>query len=821
MDQANTQICDLEEQLIEQSQGSFDGQISFSIEGMTCAGCSSRVEKALNAHDGVTRANVNLAIERADISFDPDKTNPAELAQAVRDTGFDVPTETVSLDVDGMTCAACAGRVEKAIRAIPGVIDARVNAATDRADVDWLGGDTSILTDAVSNSGYAASLRLSAAAQRKQQQQERADRQKAQNRREMMIFAISVALTAPLVIQMILRMIGIDISMPGWLELALATPVQFWIGARFYKGAWSSIKAGSGNMDVLVAMGTSAAYFFSLVMLLRLGEAAVGHLYFEAAAVIITLILLGKILEARAKRGTTSAIMKLMALRPENARVERNGREYEIPVEDVASGDIVIVRPGERIPVDGKIIDGNSQSDESMITGESLPVDKTVGDMVTGGALNGTGRLKLAATRVGEDSMLAKIITLVENAQSGKAPVQRLVDKVAAIFVPTIIAIAIITFIGWMLYGSSFENALIAAVSVLVIACPCALGLATPTAIVAGTGAAAKAGILFRDVTALEQAHRVDTVIFDKTGTLTEGRPAVTGIKAIGMDETTMMQLAASLQSASEHPLARAVTDYASQHQLKLSSVSNFAGKTGFGVTGEVDGSKIMIGNDALMKKYKISNDAKLDSLRAEWEEQGKTAVLVAIDNSLTGLIAISDPLRPQTLEAVKTLKNNGINPMMLTGDAERTARNIAKAAGITDFRAETLPQDKAKVIEQLHKKGKVVAMIGDGINDAPALALADVGIAMGTGTDVAIETAGITLMRPDPRLVSCALDASRRTWNKLWQNLFWAFIYNIIGIPLAVMGLLNPAIAGAAMAMSSVSVVTNSLLLRGWRPKL
>ncbi|MCP4044566.1 MAG: copper-translocating P-type ATPase, partial [Gammaproteobacteria bacterium] len=786
-----------------------------------CAGCSTRLETALSEFEGVDEASVNLALERADISFDQSKTTAADLVKLVHDTGFGVSAETLSLDVTGMTCANCAARVEKSLKSVPGVLDARVNAATDRADVDWLGGEASLLIEAVKTAGYSATPHLSAPARQKQQQELKAAKIATQTRSELILLAVSVALTLPMVIQMIAGMLGAHLRIPGWIELALATPVQFWIGARFYKGAWNALKAGTGNMDTLVAMGTSAAYFYSLAMLLKLGEQAHGHLYFEASAVIITLILFGKILEARAKRGTTAAISELMALRPETANVLREGSETELPVEEVLVDDIIIIRPGERIPVDGKIVEGRSQADESLITGESLPVDKKVGDPVTGASINGTGLLHVKATRIGEDATLSKIIKLVENAQSGKAPVQRLVDRVSAIFVPAIIIIAVATFAGWLLTGGEFESALVAAVSVLVIACPCALGLATPTAIVAGTGAAAKAGILFRDVEALERAHQVDTVIFDKTGTLTQGHPAVTDIFSTGGDEEKLLHLAASLQSASEHPLARAVVNHAEEKHLKLGKVKEFESHTGKGVSGMVDGKPVIIGNRSIMKKNQITISKKILATKDTWEDEGKTAVLVAIEGTLAGLLGISDPIRKETALAVKALKQEGITAIMLTGDSMRTAKTIARAAGIEQFEAETLPGDKARFIEKLHGEGKVVAMVGDGINDAPALALADIGIAMGSGSDVAMETAGITLMRSNPAMVSEAIRVSRSTWRKLWQNLFWAFIYNVIGIPLAMMGLLNPAIAGAAMAMSSLSVVTSSLMLRLWKPKV
>ena len=822
-----TQVCEIEKATgagATTAEMKAPGRLTLPVKGMTCAGCSARLEKALNQTPGIIKARVNLPLERAAIEYESDEIDGAGLRAAVVDAGFDVPVRQIVLDVTGMTCAACAGRVEKALKGVPGVIAARVNAATDRADVDMAGSDdTQALLNAVKQAGYAATPRLGSGALRREQEKALAAERALAGRREMALLALAVVLTAPLVVQMIMSMLGLAFTMPGWLQAVLAAPVQFIVGARFYKGAWQALQARAGNMDLLVALGTSAAFFFSLASLAGFGAASGGHLYFEASAVVITLVLLGKVFEARAKRGTTSAILELMALRPETARVQRNGAEIEMAIEDIAAGDIVIVRPGEAMPVDGEVIEGKSQADEALITGESLPVDKAPGDPVTAGSMNGTGRLLIRTLRAGEDSTLSKIITLVENAQSGKAPVQRLVDRISEVFVPVIIIIAGAAFAGWMMAGAGFEAALVAAVSVLVIACPCALGLATPTAIVAGTGAAARAGILFKDVVVLEQAHKVDTVIFDKTGTLTEGRPAVTGVKVAddAAGEKTVMALAASAQSASEHPLARAIVDYARTGNLELMPVKDFAGHTGFGISAAVAGRKVLIGNRALMETHKIAIADALTGQQAAWQKKGHTVVLVAIDGKAAAAVAIADPLRPQTPAAVAALERQGITAMMVTGDAPATARTIAAEAGITDVRAGALPEDKARIIEQLQAGGKVVAMVGDGINDAPALALADAGIAMGTGTDVAMRTAGITLMRPDPRLVAAALDASRQTWRKLWQNLFWAFIYNLIGIPLAVAGLLNPAIAGAAMAMSSVSVVTSSLMLRSWKAKL
>ncbi len=727
----------------------------------------------------------------------------------------------VGLDIGGMTCANCSGRVEAALRGVPGVASAEVNLAMERADVNLSDPrtDTALLVDAVKRAGYAATPRVGDAEARRAQDHARDEEQRKAQRHDLIVLTVAAALTLPLVAQMAAMAAGLPMFLPPYAELALATPVQFWAGARFYRGAWGALKARAGNMDVLVVMGTSAAYLFSLVMLLRLGDGAKGHLYFEAAAVIVTLVLAGKWLETRAKRGTTAAIHELMALRPETARVERDAAVVEIAISEVVRGDVVIVRPGERIPVDGEIIEGETEVDEALITGESLPVTRTAGDKVTGGAINGTGMVRITATAVGEDSTLARIIRLVENAQAGKAPVQRLVDRVAAIFVPAVVAIAALTFAGWLLVGGGLESALVSAVSVLVIACPCALGLATPTAIVAGTGSAAKAGILIKDVEALERAHRVDAVIFDKTGTLTEGRPVVTDVVALGPDEAELLAVAAGVQAGSEHPLARAVVEKARAGGITPEAAHGLKSYTGLGVAASVGERRVVIGNMALMQAQEIDAAAAGDAVE-ELEANGKTAIVVAIDGRVAGVMGIADRLRPEARAAVAALKERGIETLMLSGDAERVAAAIARDAGVDRFQGSVRPETKVAVAKELQGKGKVVAMVGDGVNDAPALAAADVGIAMGTGTDVAMETAGVTLMRSDPRLVAAALDVSRATWRKIWQNLFWAFIYNIIGIPLAASGMLSPAIAGAAMAMSSVSVVSSSLMLRSWKPK-
>jgi Cu+-exporting ATPase len=777
------------------------------IEGMTCATCAGRVEKALSSLPGV-QATVNLAGEQADVRYDPERVTPVALAEAVERAGYDVPYETRELAISGMTCATCAGRVEKALAAVPGVVRATVNLASEKASVEGLAGvlRPADLIAAVQRAGYEAEL-LTGDVER--------DRQivAAEERRlrwETWRIAAAVMLSAPLLLPMF------GVPLPGWLQLALATPVQFIIGARFYVAAWKALRAGTGNMDLLVSLGTSAAYFYSLYLLVS----GIGHhLYFEAAAVVIALIMLGKWLEGRAKRSTTAAIRSLTSLRPDTARVERDGGEIEVPVAAVAVRDVVMVRPGERLPVDGVVLSGRSEVDESLLTGESLPVAKSPGDKVTGGSINGTGLLRIETTAVGEQSTLSRIIALVENAQAKKAPVQRLVDRVAAIFVPVVLVVALGAFLGWWLVAGNVTAGVIAAVSVLVIACPCSLGLATPTALMVGTGAAARAGILIRDAEALERAHRLDTVVLDKTGTLTEGKPAVTDIGPVGISEDDLLKLAAAAQTGSEHPLARAVL--ARAEGLALPPLQEFESHTGTGLTARVAGRWIVIGNRRLMSEHGVETD-HLEAAAASLEDLGRTVMWIAAlapAPQLLGLIAVADPVKPGAREAVQRLHEIGIETVLMTGDNERTAAAVAAQVGVRRVMAGVLPGDKAAEVQRLQAEGRHVGMVGDGVNDAPALAAADVGIAMGTGADVAMETAGITLMRGDPLLIGDAIDVSRATYSKIRQGLFWAFVYNVIGMPLAAIGLLSPIIAGAAMALSSVSVVSNALLLHRWRP--
>jgi Cu+-exporting ATPase len=787
------------------------------VTGMTCSACAARLEKALLRAPGVRSATVNFATEQADVTFDGDNMSAAGVAGVIAKAGYGVGETTFTFDVGGMTCSACAGRIEKSLLRIPGVLQANVNVALERADVTTIAGkvEREMLVSAVEKAGYTASFASDAA---DDEEQHRALEAQAL-RRELYTLIAAVLLTLPLVAQMAAMVLGFNFHLSVWVELLLATPVQFVIGARFYRSAWKAIRARAGNMDVLVAMGTSTAYLYSVYLLLTLGTDAAGKLYFEASAVIITLVLLGKYMEARAKRGTTAAIRQLMDLRPKTARVVRDGKELELPIAQLRKGDLVVVRPGESIPVDGKLAEGSSEVDESLITGESIPVDKQPGDKVTGGSINGTGLMKVTATAVGEDSTLAKIIRLVENAQAGKAPIQRLVDRISEVFVPVVVSIAIATFLGWYFFNGDVESALIAAVSVLVIACPCALGLATPTAIMTGTGAAARAGILIKNVEALEQAHAITAVVFDKTGTLTTGQPTVVDVHAIGGNEADLLSAVATLQKGSEHPLAKAVLARAAEQNAELTEVTDFKSHTGFGVVGTVNGQQVISGNEQFMSNNGITTSAE-SAMAAAWESEGKTVIWIARDGVLMGIMAIADPLRPESIPAVAELKRMGIHTLLLSGDAVLAVEEIGRQVGIDRARGAVKPGDKSREVEELRAAGYRVGMIGDGINDAPALAAADVGIAMGSGTDVAMETAGVTLMRSNPGLVPDAISISRATWRKIKQNLFWAFVYNVVGIPVAVAGYLSPTIAGAAMAFSSVSVVTNSLLLRRWKPK-
>ncbi|UVL84634.1 heavy metal translocating P-type ATPase [Pseudomonas sp. B21-028] len=781
------------------------------IAGMTCASCAGRVERALSKVAGTRAVSVNLATEQARVHAS-EQSLPA-LIEAVEQAGYHVPVQTLELSIGGMTCASCVGRVERALGKIPGVNGVSVNLANERAHLELLGEvDPQILIDAVKRAGYEASV---------WQAEQPHDTQPRQLNRERLILVLAILLSVPLVLPMLLQPLGVHWMLPAWAQFALATPVQFIFGARFYVAAFKAVRAGAGNMDLLVALGTSAGYGLSLYEWIIARPGSMPHLYFEASAVVIALVLLGKYLESRAKRQTASAIRALEALRPERAIQVIDGEERDVAISALRINDLVLVKPGERFPVDGEVLEGQSHADEALISGESLPVPKQPGDKVTGGAINGEGRLLVRTQALGTETVLARIIRLVEDAQAAKAPIQKLVDKVSQVFVPVVLLLALATLVGWWLYGAPLETALINAVAVLVIACPCALGLATPTAIMAGTGVAARHGILIKDAEALERAHEVDTVVFDKTGTLTSGTPRIAHSKALDGDEASLLQLAGALQRGSEHPLAKAVLDACAEGGLNVPDVSDSQALPGRGIAGSLDGRRLALGNRRLLDESGLDAGSLAESAQA-WETEGRTLSWL-IEQGATprvlGLFAFGDTLKPGALATVRALDERRIASHLLTGDNRGSAQVVSQALGIVNVHAEVLPGDKSAIVLDL-KKNAVVAMVGDGINDAPALAAADIGIAMGGGTDVAMHAAGITLMRGDPRLVPAALDISRKTYAKIRQNLFWAFVYNLIGIPLAAFGLLNPVLAGAAMALSSVSVVSNALLLKFWTPE-
>ncbi|MFN3727444.1 MAG: heavy metal translocating P-type ATPase [Allosphingosinicella sp.] len=793
------------------------------VEGMTCASCVGRVERAVRQVPGVADVSVNLATERAEVSFENDRGEAAAVADAIFKAGYMPGTRTVELNVAGMTCASCVGRVEKALLKVPGVVKASVNLASETATVETVSAAREALLNAVEKAGYSASLREASTAAGAADNEEA--RRSAVAARELRHVIIAALLSLPLVLPMLLAPLGVAFTVPGWIQLLLATPVQFWLGARFYRAGWKAVRAGAGNMDLLVALGTSAAYGLSLYQLLfpSMTHGMSGHFYFETSAVVITLILLGKWLEGRAKRQTGAAIRALMALRPDRARiVGSDGSEREVAVDQVRVGDFVRVRPGERIPVDGLLREGASSVDESMLTGESMPVAKTLGDKVTGGSINGEGLIHIETSAVGAETTLARIVRLVESAQGAKAPIQRLVDRVSAVFVPVVLVVALLTFVGWLAVGGGVDVAILNAVAVMVIACPCALGLATPTAIMAGTGVAARAGVLIKDAEALETAHRVDTVAFDKTGTLTEGKPKlVASVPADGVAEDDLLALATALQSGSEHPLARAVMSAAEERSIRAHPTGDVRALPGRGVAATVEGRPLLLGSTRLMEENGIALGA-LQRRARDLEQDGRSVSWVAElgqEKRLLGLLAFGDEPKAAAKAAVEALHARGIRTVMLTGDNAGSAAAVASRLGIDEAIANVLPEDKADAVSRLKQQGGTVAMVGDGVNDAPALAAADVGIAMSTGTDVAMHTAGVTLMRGDPRLVADAVEISRRTYSKIRQGLFWAFIYNVVGIPLAALGYLSPVLAGAAMALSSVSVVGNALTLRRWRP--
>lgn len=784
--------------------------LNLNITGMTCAACSNRIEKVLNKMDEVD-ATVNLTTEKASIQYDKDKVDPEDITKKINDLGYGVRYEQTELDITGMTCAACSSRIEKVLNKTSGVEHATVNLTTENAMIEYNPNmiDEKGLIDKIGNLGYGAN--------KKRSNEEKISHKDQELKTMKWKVIIAAILSAPLLVTMLDHLFGVnlpDIFMNPWFQLAFATPVQFILGWQFYRGAYKNLKNFTANMDVLVVMGTTAAYGFSLYQtyLWMIGEVAHPHLYFEASAIIITLILFGKYLETRAKLQTTGAISKLLDMQAKEARILRHGQEEMISVDEVRVDDVLIVKPGEKFPVDGELLKGRTSVDESMLTGESIPIEKEQGDSVIGATINQNGSVQVKVTKVGKDTALAGIIKVVEAAQGKKAPIQRMADVISGYFVPIVIGIALVTFIVWYFFVPSgdLESALVAAISVLVIACPCALGLATPTSIMVGTGKGAENGILYKGGEHLEKTHKVDVVVLDKTGTVTKGTPEVTDFT--GDDET--LRLLASAEKGSEHPLATAIVAHATEKGLDLSEVDHFEAITGHGITANIEDKEILVGNRKLMENHQV-DIGNVDSEIEQYEYEGKTAMLIAIDKVFKGSIAVLDTVKDTAKEAIKEMHDQGLEVIMLTGDNQRTAGAIAREVGIDDVIAEVLPDQKADKIKSIQDTGKVVAMVGDGVNDAPALALADVGIAMGTGTEVAIEAADLTILGDDLTLIPRAINLSHETIKNIKQNLFWAFAYNTLGIPIAALGFLAPWVAGAAMAFSSVSVVTNSLRLK------
>lgn len=783
---------------------------TIGITGMTCAACSTRIEKVLNKMDG-TEAQVNLTTEKAQIIYDAEVISPEQIEQRIADLGYGVKRETTAFDISGMTCAACSARIEKVLNKQEGVHSATVNLTNETAEVEYVPGliDEQEIIRKIQGLGYDAKPQAGRA-------EKQSSKEKELKRKKIKLI-VSAVLSVPLLITMLDHLFGIalpELFMNPWFQLTFAAPVQFIIGWQFYEGAYKNLKSGGANMDVLVALGTSAAFFYSLYEAIHtIGKPDfMPHLYFETSAILITLILFGKYLEASAKGRTTEAISKLLNLQAKEARVIRNGEEQMIPVDQVVKGDRIVVKPGEKFPVDGLILKGRTSADESMITGESIPIEKGKDDNVIGATMNQNGTIEMEATKVGKDTALASIVQAVEDAQGSKAPIQRLADVISGYFVPIVVGIAVVTFIIWISFVTPgvFEPALVAGIAVLVIACPCALGLATPTSIMVGTGKAAEQGILFKGGEHLERTHELDTIVFDKTGTITKGKPQVTDFT--GTNET--LQLLASAEKASEHPLAAAITAYALEQDLEIEAVSDFEAIPGHGIRATIRDKEMLAGNRKLMRDSGIDlHDA--ESKMAVLEADGKTVMLVAVGGEFAGMIAVADPIKESAKEAIDQLKDLGLHVVMLTGDNKITAQAIAKQAGIDQVIAEVLPEEKADKVIEIQRTGKKTAMVGDGINDAPALAAADIGIAIGTGTEVAIEAADVTILGGELLLIPKAIGWSHATIRNIRQNLFWALAYNTAGIPIAALGLLAPWIAGAAMAFSSVSVVTNALRLK------
>ena len=780
--------------------------IQLAIKGMTCASCAKRIENALRAVAGVTSASVNLATDIATVAGD---ARFDELSAAVTSAGYELETANRQYAVKGMTCASCAGRVEKSLLKVPGVISASVNLATEQVSLTLLPDtEDSALKQAVADAGYELILSQTSS----ETKNTPATPSRFYQRDSWPVIGAAL-LTLPLVLPMVGMLFGADWMLPALWQWLLATPVQFYFGARFYKAGWHALKAGTGNMDLLVSIGTSAAYGLSLYLWYSFdGHHGAPHLYFESGAAVLTLVLLGKLLEKRAKRRTTDALQALENLKPTSASVWRNNGWQSIAAAELVKGDRIQVLPGERIPADGIVTEGSSHVDEALISGESVPLHKTTGDKVTGGSVNLDGRLEFEASALGAESTLSKIIRLVEQAQGAKAPVQALVDKISSIFVPVVLLVALATVLIWGLGFADWQQGILNAVAVLVIACPCALGLATPAAIMAGTGTAARQGILVKDAIALEQATKIDYVVFDKTGTLTEGKPVLTQLNALN-NETELAALAYALSQYSEHPLAKAIVSYAINHNVDLLAVSDFAVVAGKGVKANVKGRAVMLGSGSWMREMGLT--LPQDLIAVPGASVSWLAEKTAQGTTLLGLLCFADKAKAQAKNAVHKLQAAGIRVSMLTGDSLASAEYVAKELGLDNFDAEVLPQGKAEAVAAYQQQGYKVAMVGDGINDAPALAQADLGIAMATGTDVAVSASAFTLMRGDPELVATALLLASATYRNIQQNLFWAFAFNTIGIPLAALGFLNPVIAGAAMACSSVLVVTNALRLQ------
>ncbi len=794
---------------------------SLQLTGMTCAACANRIEKGLSKMEGVQEANVNFALEKASVTFDPKVVTVQQMEEKIEKLGYGTAKETVDLQLIGMYCAACAAKIEKVVSRMPGVSVANVNFAMETARVEYNPAEVSLgdIQQRVEKLGYQA-------VSKRETLDQEGHRKEAitKQKRKLLISAI---LSLPLLWAMVSHFSFTswiwmpDLFMNPWFQLALATPVQFYIGKQFYVGAYKALRNKSANMDVLVALGTSAAYFYSLYLTIdwAAAGASVHHgpeMYYETSAVLITLVIMGKLFESMAKGRTSEAIKTLMGLQAKTALVVRDGQEITIPIEQVMAGDLVLVKPGEKIPVDGKVVEGTSAVDESMLTGESIPVEKKAGDAVIGATMNKNGRLTLEATKVGKETALAQIIKVVEEAQGSKAPIQRVADVISGIFVPIVVGIAVVAFLVWFFWVTpgNFAHALEIAIAILVIACPCALGLATPTSIMAGSGRAAELGVLFKGGEHLESTHKIDTIILDKTGTVTKGKPELTDVEVNDIDEELFLRLVGSAEKSSEHPLAEAIVAGIEARGIQLPAVEHFEAVPGYGIRANVEGHEVLVGTRKLMAQHNVAIDSVL-ALMSELETEGKTAMLTAVDGRYAGLVAVADTIKETSRAAVARLKQMGIEVIMITGDNERTAQAIAKQVGIDHVLAEVLPEGKADEVKKLQQQGKKVAMVGDGINDAPALAVADIGMAIGTGTDVAMEAADVTLMKGDLNSIPDAIYMSRKTMSNIRQNLFWALGYNSLGIPIAAIGLLAPWVAGAAMALSSVSVVLNALRLQ------